>query len=234
MFFRRKKPMNAVLGGSTTKPARTTRDTSSWLILAALVFAVLAGTFVAGFLKAAVPSATAYVAKTDITPGEVITANMLDTRKLPAVAVPQDRITDKEMLFGKHARTHIAAGDPLRNVHLIELDAGSLAARLALESNPNLRAAALPKEASEGLKAEFGDRVDIYGFIPVHGENVPVKSELLISGAPVLAATEREKDTGQETGIVVAVTPESASKISTVLGLNGKLYVVLTPPGQLK
>lgn len=226
----RRKPVNTALNSPAAKPVRTTRDTGSWFMLAALICAVLTGFFVVGFLKAAVPSATVYVAKADISPGDTLSPNMFEAKKLPAGAVPQERVRDLGAVAGKHARTFIAAGDPLRKTHVIELNAGSLAARLSLENNPGYRAAALPKDASQGLKAELGDRVDLYGFIPMSGKDKPPEAILLAEGAPVLMAAEKDKNTGQETGIVIAVNQETAQKISMVLGMNGKLYAVLTPP----
>lgn len=228
-MFGKKKQLSAGAVSALPK-AKRTRDVSSWFLLGSLVFAVAAAFAVVAFLRAAVPSVQVFVVKSDLRPGDVITAAALEKKSLPSVAVPKDAVKRQEDVVNRHARSYVAAGDVLRAAHVSELAGSPVAVGLSLAGDPNLRAVALPKEASQGLKVEPGDRVDVYAFIPVQGAPAD-RGFAVASGAMVISAPEKNRDTGQESGVTLAVPQEAAARIAAVLGMNGKLLVVAVPAG---
>ncbi|SMB96492.1 pilus assembly protein CpaB [Thermanaeromonas toyohensis ToBE] len=208
---------------------RSSREASSWLLLGALVCAVLAGLLVVAFLRAAAPSVAVFVFKKEMLPGDRVTASVVESRVLPAVAVPRDAVKSLSELEGKHVRFLVSSGDIVRTAHLLESSGSSLALRLAFYGGEDFRAVALPREASAGLAVEPGDLVDIYAYVPVQGAPADT-GQLVASSAVVVSGPDRNKDTGQETGITVAVPREAAARIAAILGMNGRLLVALAPP----
>lgn len=205
-------------------------------IFMALLCAVIAGVLVVNALRMAVPTVPVIIARADIEPGQTITENMLDIRNYPRAVLPDDRITGKNFdnMIGRHARTAIAAGDPVRARHIAEFtpEGGTVAARLTLIKRADWRAVALPAEASAGLNVEPGDRVDIIGTLDAldEGEQITT-SKVLVWAAPVIytPSGEEEKEKG---GIVVALSPPDAERVSLAVA-EGKILAVLNPLGKV-
>ncbi|MBE0467478.1 MAG: Flp pilus assembly protein CpaB, partial [Candidatus Desulforudis sp.] len=189
------------------------------------------------FIQAAVPSVPVLVAKTELTPGTLITEDNLAVVEMPRSALPKDRITHEtyELVIGTHARTWVAAGDPVRLAHLSELrlGGGTLAALTALE-DPKLRGYVLPSDAVDGLNLEPGDRVDLVGVMdtvaPVEGQQgQTTRSQLIVQDAPVLfvAAPDYEAPY-QDVLVTVGLTPRQAEKVA-LFEIKGSLKAQVRP-----
>jgi len=228
-LFRKKQKLSS---GVTSMPEvkKTSRETSSWFMLGALACAIAAGLAVTAFLKAAVPSEKVYVLKNDLYPGAAISSSDLEEKSLPASAVPPDIVKSAHDVEGRHARSFLSKGDILRETHIMEVSGSAVAAALALEGNTELRAVALPPEASEGLVVYPGDRVDIYAHITVQG--APADQGIMVaSSARVVAAPSDDESSSDNKCITVAVPKEVAARITAIVGMNGKLLVAAVPPG---
>lgn len=205
--------------------------------LAAVLFAAVAGLASWYVIRAAAPSVPVLVAKSDLTPGTLITEEKLAVVEMPRAALPKDRVTYDalERVLGTHARTWVAAGDPVRLAHLSELRArgGALAALTALQ-DPELRGYALPPEAVEGLPLEPGDRVDLVGVMevlsPVGGQTKQtVRSQLIVQGAPVLDVAVPDYEAPyHDVVVVVGLTPEQAERVA-LFEAQGKLKAQVRP-----
>lgn len=205
--------------------------------LAAVVFAVIAGLASWYTIQAAAPSVPVLVAKSDLTPGTLITEEKLAIVEMPRAALPKDRITHEtyEQVLGTHVRTWVAAGDPIRLVHLSELRAGggALAALTALR-DPGLRGYALPPEAVEGLLLEPGDHIDLVGvmeaFSAVDGQaGQTVRAQLIVQGAPVLAVAAPDYEAPyHDVTVVAGLTPEQAERVA-LFEMQGRLKAQVRP-----
>lgn len=216
-----------------------TGSPGSWFILSALAAALVAGVLVYKAISLAVPTEPVIVAKMDLEPGQTLTEEVLEVREFPRAAVPGDRITGSnyDEMIGRHVRTFIAAGDPVRTRHLAELSpgGGTVSARLSYTGRPEWRAVALPAEASRGLEVVPGDRLDVIGTVDVPGArgNFTV-TRVLVWGAPVISvpANAGGEPGREESGVAVALTPGDAERVSLAMA-RGKVLVALNPLGQV-
>jgi len=205
-------------------------------IFVAVACAIIAGVLVVNTLRMAVPTVPVIIASADIEPGQTITENVLDIKNYPRAVLPDDRITDKNFddMIGRHARTIIAAGDPVRMRHIAEFtpEGGTVAARLTLIENTDMRAVTLPVEASEGLYVETGDRVDIIGTLDVLDTDGQITtSKVLVWAAPVIYTPPNTEETDKG-GIVVALSPSDTERVSLAIA-EGKLLAALNPLGEV-
>ncbi len=216
-----------------------TGSPGSWFILSALAAALVAGVLVVKAVSMAVPAVPVIVARTDLEPGQTLTEDALDVKEFPRAAVPDDRITglNYDEMIGRHVRTYIAAGDPVRARHVAELSpgGGTVSARLSYTGRPEWRAVALPAEASRGLEVAPGDRVDIIGTVDIQRPkgNVTVTRVLVWAAPAISVPVKAGGDPGRdESGIVVALTPADAERVSLAVA-RGKVLVALNPLGQV-
>ena len=209
-----------------------------YFIIFSLMSAIIGGFLVVQALSLAIPSSSVLVAKEEIKTGEIFTREMLQVKKVPRVVMPKDRIEKLDEIIGKHAKTSVAPGDPLRKAHIAEIaEGGTLAARLNLE-DAKLRAIALTPEASLGLKGvQIGDRVDIIGVMDAMvGEGEIPVSKVIVWGAPVLEviSADKEKESGdKKSNLVVGVTPEQSEKVALAL-IKGKVLATVNPIGKVE
>jgi len=199
-------------------------------IAIAVVFALAAGFLAMQALNRALPAVPVLVATKDLAPGDRLDESVLDVVKMPRSIVGSDRITGANVgqTIGKHIRTYIAAGDPIRQSHISEWkDGGTVAARLSIIDN-SLRAVALPADATKGLKVEAGDQVDVIGIIDVQvGTGRATQSVLLAGSAPVIDASVKT-DGGSDGNITVGLTPEQALKVAYAMK-KGQVLAALVP-----
>lgn len=214
-----------------------TSSPGAWFIIVALFVAGAAGLLVFNAVRLAAPTVPVIVAKADIEPGQTITEDMLDIKNYPKAILPGDRIRggNFDTMIGHHAKTFIAAGDPIRIRHVSELspDGGTVAARLTFTEHPNWRAIALPAEASQGLGVTAGDKVDIIGTVDVNNPQGNVTTtKVLVWGAPVISTPNSEDDEKNDAGIVVALNSKDAERVSLAM-LKGDVLVALNPLGEV-
>jgi len=220
-------------------PKIKSRSPGSFFLIIAFAAALVAAFFAAQAVKLAAPSVSVLVAKQDLAPGERLTEDKLDVKQLPAAAVPQDRVTGDmlDSAIGAHAKTAVAAGDPIRVSHVAELSppGGTVAARLALTGQKDLRGYALPADATQGLVLEAGDRVDLIGVVDVPreiGADSVTTSKVLVWSAPVLhvpLVDENRPETGNER-VIVALRPQEVEKVA-LAATKGRIHAVINPVG---
>lgn len=214
-------------------------STGGVFLLAAIAVAVAAGLAAWFFIRAAAPSVPVLVAKAELTPGTLIAGDRLAVVDMPRAALPKDRVTADtyELVVGSHARTWVAAGDPIRLEHLSELrtGAGAVAALTALE-NPSLRAYALPPDATDGLSIQVGDRLDLIGVmdavVPVEGrEGQTTRSRVIVQNAPVLWVLTGDYDAPYlDVTVSVGLAPEEAERVA-LFEVKGNLKAQIRPAG---
>jgi pilus assembly protein CpaB len=205
-----------------------------------LACAVLAGLAVFAFLRMSLPSVPVLVAARDLSPGQTLTQADLAVRRYPRMALPSDTVGAKEAL-GKHLRTAVAAGDPVRRAHLAEyVGGGTVAARLARYGKPDWRAVPLPASVTEGLPwVEVGDRLDLACTIDtrVPGEQGGKVTRFVVRNAPVIwsaysESLQAKKDERRDSGpVTVALPPEDALRVLLALS-SGQVKAVLAPAGE--
>lgn len=222
-------------------PKIKSKSPGSFFLIIAFAAALVAAFFAAQAVKLAAPSVSVLVAKQDLAPGERLTEDKLDVKQLPAAAVPQDRVTGDmlDSAIGAHAKTAVAAGDPIRVSHVAELSppGGTVAARLALTGQKDLRGYALPADATQGLVLEAGDRVDLIGVVDVPrgdriGADSVTTSKVLVWGALVLhvpLVDENRPETGNER-VIVALRPQEVEKVA-LAATKGRIHAVINPVG---
>jgi len=213
-----------------------TNSPGAWFIIVAIFVAGAAGLLAVNAIRIAAPSVPVIVAKADIEPGQTITEGMLDIKNYPKAIIPDDRIQGKnfDTMIGHHAKTFIAAGDPIRTRHVSELSpgGGTIAARLTFAENPDWRALALPAEASQGLGVTAGDNVDIIGTVDVNNPQGNVTTtKVLVWEAPVISTPDNEEE-NDDSGIVVALNSRDAERVSLAM-LKGDVLVALNPLGEV-
>ncbi|WP_287194243.1 Flp pilus assembly protein CpaB [Syntrophothermus sp.] len=189
----------------------------------AVICAAAAGFLAYAGVKAAVPSVPVLVAGKNLAPGMKLDYDNLAVRKMPPAALPSDRVTDFESVVGKHIQTSVAAGDPIRNSHVSELKSGGTVAAKLTQTDPSLRAVALPAEATKGLKIEEGDRLDVIAVID-QGKALKVIAEK----APVIAVSASEEN--RDASVTVGLTPDQALQAAQAI-TGGKILAVLAPLG---
>ncbi|MCL6635856.1 MAG: hypothetical protein K6T29_08855 [Peptococcaceae bacterium] len=225
MFKFRRSPV----AGSVKTPGRG-------FLLGGIAAAVVAGFLVYQALAMAVPSVPVLVTRKNLAPGEAVAKENLDVVKMPRSLVTDDRITGADLngIIGKHARTYVAAGDPLRRVHIAEFapGGGTVAARVGLVDR-NLMAVALPPDATKGLLAEQGDRVDIAAVLDVPNaarNGAVTTSKIIVRGAPVIHVPVKNPEDNREQGITVGLSPEDAEKVALAM-VKGKVVAMINPAG---
>ncbi|MGE5417781.1 MAG: Flp pilus assembly protein CpaB [Acidobacteriota bacterium] len=208
----------------------------NWFIIGALGCALIAGMLAFGLARTAAPTYSIYVTKEAMEPGDRLTSDNIMTKQVPRAAVPDNAVTDDELYNGldKHVKTYIGKGDPIRKEQLAEMsgNGGTVAARLTVEGE-DLLGVALPPEASEGLKVEVGDKVDIIGVIDIKsGQEKIAQASKIAKNAPVIDVSGQEGGSGDLLGskssITIAVTENEADTIALYLK-KGDVLAVLVP-----
>jgi len=203
--------------------------TGSFFLLGAVAVAAVAGFLAVQAVRLAAPSVPVLVAKTDLQVGERLTEDKVSVVNLPPAAVPKDRVTNDsyDKTVGYHLKTALAAGTPIRTTYIAELspDGGTLAARLAVNGQGDLRAIALPPEATKGLPVEVGDRVDVIGVV---GEGQNLTTEVLADDAMAVEVPPPPEDGSEPGSVVVAVPIDKAQRVALAI-TEGKVLAALKP-----
>ncbi|MGE5405588.1 MAG: Flp pilus assembly protein CpaB [Candidatus Saccharibacteria bacterium] len=207
----------------------------NWFIIGALVCAVIAGMLAFGLARTAAPTYDIYIAREAMEPGDRLDAENVAVKQVPRAAVPDNAVSEEELNdgWGKHVKTYIGKGDPIRKEQLAEMsgNGGTVAARLTVEGE-DLLGVALPSEASEGLNVEVGDKVDIIGVIDIKsGQEKIAKSSKIAKNAPVIDVSGKESGSGDLLGskssITIAVTEGEADTIALYLKKGDVLAVLV-------
>ncbi|GBF33971.1 flp pilus assembly protein CpaB [Desulfocucumis palustris] len=210
--------------------AQISKSGKGYLLLAS-VLCLVTGFLVYQALDMAIPKISVLVTTRELKPGDVITKENLSVVKVPKASVPSDRVTGLDEVLNKHSKTYVAAGDPIRKVHVAEIDGGgNVAARLNLVGK-NTLAVALPPESVLGLVLDIGDRLDIIGVVEQPQDKI-TKGKRIVLGAPVVYVPQKiiEKEQKKDESVIVALTPEQAEKVALAM-VKGKLVAAINPIG---
>lgn len=202
------------------------------VVAVALAVAACATLKLKAYLEERVPREEVLVAKNDIPPYSVITAEDLHRVSLPVGSRVEGSLQDPGEIVGKLAAAAIYRGEQILPQKVSE-------AQLALA--PGERAVGVPVDLvrSAGMTVKPGDRVDVF-WVPGEGSGLPGKgtgvreAELVAEGATVLEVVKKESGGTPEerrqtkaAGDAVAVLKvreTEARSVVTAVG-NGQVYL---------
>ena len=169
------------------------------------------------------------VAKSAITAGTTITADMLEVVKVPAKYRASDAAETAENIIGHEASTEIAAGAQVGGGDYIGSD---LAAQLSHRISKDRVAITITTETASGLAGQLtvGDKVTILAFgTALTGENEGVtEAEKLVENVKILALGGKSTDaTNDYDSVTLEVTEDDAEKIKAAA--QDKLDLTLKP-----
>lgn len=157
---------------------------------------------------------------------------------VPREAVPADAVTDPATLRGRYTRALLIPGTVLREAHLVPAGGSSLAARLAAEPSPEVRAMALQVDEATGVAGTLqeGDPVDVLVAINADvaeaaepGQGRAPRGTLarvIAQRVPVLHV--QRDDMGGPSAVVLQVTPRTAEEIAFAQA-NGMIWLLTSP-----
>lgn len=174
-------------------------------------------------VKSMTPSKPVVVAKSDLHAGQVIKEDDIIVKKYPTSVLPEGAVADRKGIIGKTLKKDVFEGEVLRIKHLTA--STPIPAQLEGYCPKGWGAVELPLGTAEGMKTlRPGDRVDVFGEIPVvQGDKVGKTVGKIAEDAVVLITPEKE---GRDT-YVVAVAPESIPALAEAVVNDKKLAVVV-------
>lgn len=169
------------------------------------------------------------VAKSAITAGTTITADMLEVVKVPAKYRASDATESAENIIGHEASTEIAAGAQVGGGDYIGSDT---AAQLSHRVSKDRVAITITTETASGLAGQLtvGDKVTVLAFsTALSGENEGVtEAEKLVENVKILALGGKSTDaTNDYDSVTLEVTEDDAEKIKAAA--QDKLDLTLKP-----
>lgn len=214
----------------------------------AAMLALLAGLSVWSLLRGQAPTDSVWVLTRTMAPGEVVTAADLAPRSIPAGAAPSGTVKSRDAAVGKRLRYGLAAGDFVRQSHLV--DERSDVAEHLTEMGPAYRLIALPSSAVPAAsRLVRGDRLEATAVLPLTekgtsttiavalGELVVVDVALKENDGVVLAAASAEQvqrlAVSQRTGLVTyaLLGTEAKAMVDQRLRLDQDLVSPAAPSG---
>jgi len=174
-------------------------------------------------VKSMTPTKPVVVARSDLQAGHIIQESDITIEKYPQAVLPEGAIADKKGLIGKTLKKDIFKGDVLRIKHITA--STPIPAQLEGYCSKDWGAVELPVGTADGMKTlKPGDKIDIYGEVPVvQGNQTATSVDKIAENAVVLITPEKE---GRD-AYVVAVAPESIPAIAEAVVRDKKLAVVV-------
>lgn len=217
-----------------TSAPETTPDWSSsarrrapFYLAAAFLLAILAGlaafAFLDGIRQQTVPTGQAPVVNQAIRPGDVLTADSVEVRSVPAGILPDGALTEMSQALGRTAVVPIAAGEVLLSGKLNPEGGGGLSSRL-----PDGRwAMVLPSGwlLSPVPEIAAGDRIDLLGY----QRGAPLSTAGLIVTSVEVLVVYGNKDNPDRLTLAVTMDQATAIGYARANGLN--LLALLRPGG---
>lgn len=206
------------------------------LIVVALVVAAYGTMQLKAFLESQTPLEQVLVAKNDILPYSVITADDLGHMSLPVGSRMEGAIQDSTQVIGKLAAATIYRGEQILPQKL---------SVSPLVLNSEERAVGIPVDLvrSIGMTVKAGDRVDVY-WLPEETLGLPERegevnlqpAQLVAQDATVLTVVTRESNvtpeerrqstiSNSDAVVVLKVKESEAQPVVTAIG-NGLVYLV--------
>ncbi|NMB45834.1 MAG: Flp pilus assembly protein CpaB [Firmicutes bacterium] len=178
------------------------------------------------------PRAQVVVAKTAISKGTEMQANLVETKMWPVAMVPQGAIARQSEIEGQFASVDFVPGEVILADRLVAEGEQSLVWQLA----PRERAIVVSVSNIGGLEAELtaGSRVDILGTLLDYGSGLE-HSLMVLENIMLLDIIENHDPYGYGTdwakqNVVLAVSPEQAKRLA-LFGSSGSLQLLLRPEG---
>ncbi len=208
----------------------------------ALIFAIIAGIAVFSFAKQVEKTSEenltdVVVAVKSIPQRTLITADMLEVRKLPSTAVNPKAVTALSYAIGKVSNSSIEVDEQVlvSNVSEKSIDTGGLSYNIPAGK----RAFSIEVDDKSGVAGYIkkGDHVDVVAALMIAKNNTATttkesKTVLLLQNIEVLVtSTATLNSDGKSKGytiITLAVTPEEALKLFYAQ-VNGRFNVILRP-----
>lgn len=179
----------------------------------AVLLALLAGLAVYGYLSSSVPTESVLTVTKELVPGAPVTAADLQVKKMPASALPQGAIRSIEVAEGRRIRFGLAAGDVLREQHLVPESNGDVAAKLS-EMGAEYRAVMLPGDLVPAVDRLIpGDRLELTGVLPVQDQRVNSSVAVPLGIGTVLSVHLADGQADDST-VLVAMLAGDVSKLA--------------------
>ncbi|WP_028987614.1 Flp pilus assembly protein CpaB [Thermicanus aegyptius] len=197
-------------------------------LLTGLILAVLAGYLVNGYIKKFSETKTVYAFTQDVDPTVPLSPDMLIEKELPVAAVPQDAITDKNVVTGKNTRGIVLKDTIARLQMFIDTEKTRVSGTL-LQKGGDLVAIALPLsiETTVGGSVLPGDKVDVYALSKAGAEKI-LEGVEVIKGTP---APQKNNDqaANKNEAIVLAVPQDRVDAYERAIAAGSTIQVVLLP-----
>lgn len=197
-------------------------------LLTGLILALLAGFLVNGYIKKFSETKTVYAFTQDVDPTIPLSPDMLIEKELPVAAVPQDAITDKNVVTGKNTRGIVLKDTIARLQMFIDTDKTRVSGTL-LQKGGDLVAIALPLsiETTVGGSVLSGDLVDVYALSKTGAEKI-LEGVEVIKGTPV-PQKNNDQTTNQNEAIVLAIPQDRVDVYERAIAAGSTIQVVLLP-----
>ncbi len=220
------------------------------LFIAALAFGALAAFAARGYLheqlalerERLVPhreTARVVVAKQDLRPGEIVSADTMAVREMPREYLPASAVLEPRFaaLAGRRLAHAMHGGEPLLDSSVDGSDPGAFSARV----RSGIRALTIAVDETNSISGMLqpGDRIDLMLSArvpqPSGGASpewtVPLMSDVLVlaTGRQQRGDTQERTGTRHFTSITVEVSPEQAQRL-VVAQRNGRITAALRNP----
>jgi pilus assembly protein CpaB len=184
-------------------------------------------------------TASIFVALRDITPGELITPQLVRLEPWPKAKVPEGSLSQMEKVEGCRARTEILQGEPIREKKLLGKGANQQTPTDYIPKGYRVVGVKVDLVSGAGL-IRPGDRVDVMVHLKRNANNdIPEnRTQTILQDIKVFAvddtfkidpATKEEDSTAAKT-ISLLVTPQQAERLILASQL-GKVQLVMRSPG---
>jgi pilus assembly protein CpaB len=184
-------------------------------------------------------TASIFVALRDITPGELITPQLVKLESWPKAKIPEGSISKIESVEGCRARTEILQGDPIREKKLLGKGATQQTPTDYIPKGYRVVGVKVDLVSGAGL-IRPGDRVDVMVHLKRNANNdiAENRTQTILQDIKVFAVDDtfkldpdaKEDDSTAAKTISLLVTPQQAERLILASQL-GKVQLVMRSPG---
>ncbi|QGP94127.1 Flp pilus assembly protein RcpC/CpaB (plasmid) [Neomoorella glycerini] len=201
------------------------------LLVLAAACAVMAALAATAAINSYLNLVAVVVASRDIKPNELIGEGDLALKEFPARMAGTHWLRSMEGVAGKASTGFIPAGMPITNSMLSEPADAGLAGRLKLYPGTVALSLEAKNDTTVGQAVKPGDHVDVYALSKGGGApGAAPGAQLVAIGVPVLA-TPTGNDALAAKAVVLAVTPEQATRILNARAAGDDLACTLNKAG---
>lgn len=198
--------------------------------IGAVFLAGMAGLAVYSYLSSAVPTEWVVVAARDLAPGAAIGTGDLTTKQVTPGTAPEGALATVKDGVGRRVKNGLAAGDVVRQQHLISAGTSDVSEKVAL-LGPDYRAVNLPANLVPAFERLVpGDHLELVGVLPYQDQKVNSAIAMPLGVATVLDV-QRGKGQNDEGVVLVALKADEVTKLALTLK-QGALTVTVQAEGQ--